>query len=554
MARLNGGDGSQTIRGTAADDIIFGHSAADAGPASGLITATKIATGLASPVFAGSTAADPNGLYVLEKDEGRITRVDLATGAKSTFLDIPNGEFAGGDERGLLGLAFHPDYANNGRFFVFVNAPNGDLTVKEYHHGAGAPELVKTIITIPHSAYGNHNGGSLAFGPDGHLYISTGDGGGGNDPGNNAQNKDVLLGKILRLDVTSAPDAGKNYHIPQDNPFVGKTGADEVFDYGLRNPWRMSFDSATGDLWIGDVGQDRVEEVDVHRAGVAGGLNFGWKIREGNLPNIGSGSGFTEPVYTYTHATGHSITGGYVYHGSSPGLQGAYIFADFVDGHIWALKKIGGVTQVIELTARLTGSGAGIGLISSFGVDAKGELYAVSFTGDVIRLNPSAAAGDGNDVVFGGAGNDQIHGGIGNDRIAGDTGNDRLFGDTGNDSLTGGLGRDVQAGGAGTDRFIFATITEIGNAAATRDVITDLRHGQDKIDLGLVDANGAGAGNTAFAWKGAAAFSRHAGELHQRFEGAATTIIEGDVNGDGRADFQIALTGHLTLSGTDFVL
>ena len=194
MATFNGGDGSQTISGTAGNDIIYGHSAADLNPNSGRITATRIATGLANPVFAGATTADPNGLYALEKDLGRITRIDLVSGAKTTFLDIPNTDFGGGGERGLLGLAFHPDYATNGRFFVFINAPNGDLTVKEYHRSAGNPNLadaapVQTIITIPHPNFGNHNGGSLAFGPDGMLYISTGDGGSGGDPSNNAQTR-----------------------------------------------------------------------------------------------------------------------------------------------------------------------------------------------------------------------------------------------------------------------------------------------------------------------------------------------------------------------------
>ncbi len=205
-------------------------------------------------VFVTGAPGDDGFVYALRKDVGDIVRINTATGAQSTFLDIPNAQFSSGGERGVLGLAFHPDYDANGRFFVFLTNPAGNIEVREYARSAGNPALAdptvpsRTIITIPHPTFANHNGGSLAFGPDGYLYIATGDGGGANDPDGNAQNINSLLGKILRLDVNGddfPADSSRNYAIPDDNPFAGATpGAGEIWAYGLRNPWRISFDPA----------------------------------------------------------------------------------------------------------------------------------------------------------------------------------------------------------------------------------------------------------------------------------------------------------------------
>jgi glucose/arabinose dehydrogenase len=445
MAVFSGGDGAQTYLGTSGDDVIYGHSAADLNALSGEITATRVVAPSAGLVFAGSAPGDAGGIYTLNKTDGTIVRTNLTNGTQSTFLDIPNTNFSSDGERGLLGLAFHPDYAANGRYFVFVTAPNGDLQVLEYKRSAGNPlqsdpAPVKTIITIPHSQFSNHNGGSLAFGPDGYLYISTGDGGSGNDPNNNAQNIDSLLGKILRLDINGdafPTDATRNYAIPTGNVFASTAGADEIYDYGLRNPWRMSFDSLTGDLWIGDVGQSRLEEIDVHRAGEASGLNFGWRIFEGTLPNIGTGPGpFEDPVATFGRDDARSITGGYVNRGPGPGLQGDYVFGDFVTGKIWALLQgPGGTTEIVDLTSRINSAGISINSISSFGQGPDGALYVVTYSNGVFRLDFSAAAGDGNDALFGGAGADKIYGGAGSDSLVGGTGNDELRGGLGNDTL-----------------------------------------------------------------------------------------------------------------------
>ena len=450
MAVISGGDGSNTIIGTDADDVIYGHSAADLLPNAGQIVATQVATGFSSPVFAISAPGDPNRLYVVEKDLGRIVLLDLSTGARSTFLTIPGSQLSTGREQGLLSLAFHPDYQSNGRFFVNLVNANGDVEVRSYTRSAN-PDVANatgtTVIIVPHPGQTNHNGGTVAFGPDGYLYVSIGDGGGGGDPGENAQNLNSLLGKILRLDVNSdgfPGDATRNYVIPASNPFVGVAGADEIWAYGLRNPWRMSFDAATGDLYIADVGQSAREEIDFQPAGL-GGRNYGWDTREGTLQYEGANSPeFVDPVFEYGRTLGQSVTGGYVYHGPAPGLQGAYFFADYLSNRVWTLNvQNGQAINVAERTAQITTGGAALGQIVSFGVDGNGNLYVVSLAGTIYRLNPSANAGDGDDTISGGGGNDTIVGGFGSDVINGGTGNDILSGGVGIDRLGGGTGADL---------------------------------------------------------------------------------------------------------------
>ncbi|HKP33505.1 MAG TPA: PQQ-dependent sugar dehydrogenase [Sphingomicrobium sp.] len=470
MAVISGGDGGNIIVGTDADDTIYGHSVADISPSAGQIVATAVATGFNAPVFATSAPGDPNRLYVVEKDLGRIVLLNPSTGDRSIFLSIPTNQLSTGGEQGLLSVAFHPDYQTNGRFYVnFVNA-NGDVEVRSYTRSAGNPDVANptgtTVITVPHPGQTNHNGGTVVFGPDGYLYVSIGDGGGGGDPGENAQNVNSLLGKILRLDVNGDAfpgDPARNYAIPSDNPFVGLPGADEIWAYGLRNPWRMSFDSATGNLYIGDVGQSAREEIDFQPAGI-GGRNYGWDTREGTLFFEGPNSpGFVDPIFEYPRALGQSVTGGYVYHGPAPGLQGSYVFADFLSNRVWSLRvENGSAIDVIERTGQIVTGGAPLSQIASFGVDGNGALYAISLSGTIYRLTPSAAAGDGNDTISGGGGNDVIAGGIGNDLIDGGTGND---------ILTGGAGADRMVGGAGADLF-----TDTQNNL-NGDTIADLSRG-----------------------------------------------------------------------------
>ena len=319
--------------------------------------------------------ADGSGrLFVIEK-VGRIRIIQDGQLLPKPFLDITDRVGSQGNEQGLLGLAFHPQYSQNGRFFVNYTDKNGDTVIARYQvsgdpNAADQGSEVKLLgVDQP---YANHNGGVLAFGPDGYLYAGLGDGGSQGDPQGNAQNTDRLLGKILRLDV----DSGDTYSIPPDNPF-----GNEVWAHGLRNPWRLSFDKGTGDLYIGDVGQNTWEEIDYLPAGSPGGTNFGWDQREGAHDFEGSASpDFTEPVAEYSHPEGGcSVTGGYVYRGAMPEWNGIYLYGDYCTGLIWGLIHTGSDWQKQQLfDVDFT--------ITSFGQDQAGEIYLVSDGGGVYKL------------------------------------------------------------------------------------------------------------------------------------------------------------------------
>ncbi|WP_456409963.1 PQQ-dependent sugar dehydrogenase [Oceanithermus sp.] len=322
---------------------------------------------------------EPGGPLLVVTQRGQIFFVD-AKGRAQLWLDLRKKVSCCG-ERGLLGLAFHPNYAKNRRFFVNYTDRRGRTVVEEYRN----KQPYRVLLTIK-QPYANHNGGHLAFGPDGYLYIGTGDGGSAGDPQRNAQNPASLLGKMLRIDV----DHGDPYAIPEDNPFVDNPKyRPEIWALGLRNPWRYSFDRATGDLFIADVGQNKWEEVDYVPApmGTNGGRNFGWNIMEGDhcfKPAKGCRrAGLAPPILEYGHDQGCSITGGYVYRGQAiPELVGAYLYGDYCSGTIWTAHWEDGTwkSQVL-LRTKLK--------ISSFGEDAAGELYVVDYGGTVYRLLPA---------------------------------------------------------------------------------------------------------------------------------------------------------------------
>lgn len=351
-----------------------------------------VTTGLSSPVFVTNAHDGSNRLFIVEQG-GIIKSIRPGSSAQTVFLDITTRVLSGG-ERGLLGLAFHPQYPTNRRFFVFyTRQTDGALTIAEYHASASNPNVADTaetvILVIPHPGAANHNGGMIEFGPDGFLYIGTGDGGSANDPPNNAQNINSLLGKMLRIDI-DRPNGSIPYSSPSSNPFFGATaGADEIYAIGLRNPFRWSFDRGTGELYAGDVGQGAREEIDI----ITRGGNFGWRIMEGSIcnPAFNGGSctpptGHIPPISEYSHSSGRcSITGGYVYRGVRSSVPtGTYLFADYCTGEIFMMQR-GLNTSPILLDTAMN--------IPSFGEDESGEIYVVDHGGAVHRIvNPAPSS------------------------------------------------------------------------------------------------------------------------------------------------------------------
>ncbi len=357
-------------------------------PATVTLALRPVAIGLDQPLFATHAGDGSGRLFVLEKP-GRIRIVADGQPAAAPFLDLTDRVRSAGSEQGLLGLAFPPDYATTGYFFVDYTDVTGATVVARFHATTpdqADPNSEFVVLTFPQPAP-NHNGGMVAFGPDGYLWIGTGDGGASGDRFGNGQNPATLLGKLLRLDVTSDPSVP--YVIPADNPWVaadwnGLDVIDEVWALGLRNPWRFSFDRATDDLWIGDVGQNQYEEVDFVPAGSPGGLNFGWPILEATHCYESAScdaTGTVLPVLEYTHAGNCSITGGYVYRGSQfPVLNGVYFYSDYCSGTIWAATPDGngGWASTAMLQSGL--------LVASFGEDEAGELYVIDLGGGVSQL------------------------------------------------------------------------------------------------------------------------------------------------------------------------
>ena len=380
------------------------------------IQLTPFASGFEQPVFI-TNAKDGSGRLFIVEQAGLIQIIQGGVKLATPFLDITDRvqspSNGGGNEQGLLSVAFPPDYVTQGHFYVYYTNQNGNNEVARFQV-TGNPNIADSssearILLLEHPGQTNHNGGQLVFGSDGYLYIGTGDGGGGGDPNGNAQNPASLLGKILRIDVEpptistgnfkiylpcilggSGNSSQPNYKIPPDNPFVNQPGyRPEIWALGVRNPWRFSFDRQTGDLIIGDVGQDAVEEIDFQAAGSTGGQNYGWNTLEGDQcysPSSGCTppGGYVAPVATYHHGAndsiGCSVTGGYVYHGTDfPALQGIYFYGDYCTGRIWGLQHNGGWQSQELLDSPQN--------ISSFGEDEFGEMYLADMaTGAIFQL------------------------------------------------------------------------------------------------------------------------------------------------------------------------
>ncbi|UCG63334.1 MAG: PQQ-dependent sugar dehydrogenase [Candidatus Zixiibacteriota bacterium] len=381
------------------------NTSANAGPAdtdnsgdtTAELSAVALATGFSRPVFVCSAPGDDSRLFVVEK-AGRIMILRDGAIQQLPYLDITDRVGDAGGEQGLLGMAFDPDYSTTGFFYVNYTDNAGSTVVARFkvsdlpdQADASSEELVLKV----NQPFSNHNAGMLAFSPvDGYLYVGLGDGGSGGDPQDNAQDPATALGKMLRIDVGQ----GLPYAVPPDNPFRGSVDTlDEIWSFGLRNPWRYSFDRLTGDLYIGDVGQSRIEEVDFSPASSKGGENYGWRLKEGNecfnpAQGCESGRQLVDPIYQYRHSDPSSpcsITGGYVYRGVAfPELVGAYFFGDFCSGQVWSLRyENGTVADFADRTGEL---GLGQAAVASFGEDNSGELYIVDFGGTVYKVVPKA--------------------------------------------------------------------------------------------------------------------------------------------------------------------
>jgi glucose/arabinose dehydrogenase len=336
------------------------------------------------PTYATGAPGDPHRLFVLQRG-GEVMLLIDGHRARRPFLTIDAVHAQGGDEQGLLGIAFAPDYAKSGVFYVYYTLADNDIAIVQYRRSAGNPDVAdpasaRLVLRIDHHAFTNHNGGQLAFGPEGDLYIGVGDGGSEGDPDGNGQNTGTLLAKILRID----PSPGGGYSIPRGNPFAGHGGGrPEIWAYGLRNPWRFSFDRSTGNLVIGDVGQDREEEIDFVPAGTGAGANYGWSVWEGDRRNKpGNAPHARRPVLVASHESGYcAIIGGYVVRDRSlPSLYGRYLFSDFCRPQIESVKLARGRASGLRAT------GLSVDGTSSFGQDSSGHIYVTSLRGPLYRI------------------------------------------------------------------------------------------------------------------------------------------------------------------------
>jgi hypothetical protein len=439
--------------------------------------------GYSEPVYVTSDPGDPSRLFIVERGGRIVLKTPTRT---STFIDLTPLVESGYQERGLLSMAFAPDFSTSRLLYVYYTGKDaGSIHIAELRASGDVADraTLRNVLTIPHPSHPNHNGGQLQFGPDGYLYIGTGDGGGGGDPFDNAQSTGSLLGKILRIDPRRS--GTQPYTVPTDNPFVGSAARPEIWSLGLRNPYRFSFDRVTGALTVGDVGQGDWEELDFSPPPTAGrGVNFGWDCREGRHPFESTGcpaSGLSDPVFEYSHSNGGcAITGGYVVH--DPGLEelaGRYVYADYCNGEVRSL------VLGLPNASGDRSEGLDAGNLSSFGEDSCGRVYVTSLRGEVSRLvdttptdceaSPPEPVGTCSQSVRGTPRRDVLSGGPGPQSIRGLAGDDSLRGGTGDDCVIGNRGADRLAGGADND---------VLHGARGRDVLLSVDGSSERIDCG----------------------------------------------------------------------
>lgn len=481
-----------------------------------------VVTGLNQPVFVTHAGDGSGRLFIVEKG-GRIQVLQNGALLSTPFLDLSASINTVG-EQGLLALAFHPDYANNGAFFVAYNDLAGQVTLARYSRSVSDPNLADPtsgqVLLAVAKNFSNHNGGTLAFGKDGYLYWSIGDGGGGGDPEGNGQDLTTLLGKLLRLDV----DSGSPYAIPGTNPFFGSSDPSvrqEIWAYGLRNPWRLSFDRQTGDLYIGDVGQNQREEIDFQPASSPGGENYGWSVMEGSLcynPATGCDtSGKILPLYEYDHTLGCSVTGGYVYRGLKyPAMTGRYFYADFCSGRVFTSGQVAADTAY---------------MVTSFGEDEQGELYLTDIaSGTLYQVQYIPTGGSNSRADYNGDGKDDAavfrpSNGTWSMRDIGQT----AWGASGDLPVPGNYDGDQT-----TDLAVFRPSTGSWHIQG----IGEFFYGQATDAPVPADYNGDGATDLAF-FRPSTSQWWIAGQTPITYGRAGDVPIFGDFNGDGREDIAV---------------
>jgi len=460
---IAGMDGSDVLRGGDGNDVLYGFGAEDQDPLSGAITATLVASGLPPAVFLETMPGNPD-LHLVATLPGLVFVIDTS-GPEPVVLPAPALVLPFTPEQQLLGFTFDPGFETNGKVYLNYAAEDGTQIISQFTMLDGDtidPASEQVLLTIPYGTGEElDRGGWMGFGPDGYLYITTGDGVvPTDDPTDAPQDPNSLMGKVLRLDVSGTSGSGDLYDIPADNPFAAGGGAPEVWALGLRNPFRASFDEA-GNLYIGDPSLISQEEVNVIPADAAAPLNFGWPRYEGTNefdPEIPLGPGtLTFPVLEreagFGPLQGRATIGGYVYDGPG-GAQGLYFFGDFVAPRLFTASiEDGEVTELTDRYDQLVFEGGNIGTadLISFSVDSEGRLYTLEIDGEIHLLTPSAAAGDGADLLEGGNGDDMLYGGAGADQLLGGSGQDQLWGGLGMDDLSGGTGEDWLDGGWGDD-------------------------------------------------------------------------------------------------------